>query len=421
MSIRTQAGNRIRVAAMEADNSLWESFDRRGAERMADGEDQLGGTLHPDELAKDVARLYSWANIEDSSYRSFSTRKQMRSSAPIEKTEKPDQSKDKGPAGRPPAHSNGDVAPAAKAEQSPAIQELAALEPPAPELPSPELMTPVLPPPASPRSRKARPVPDERTDAAVPDHYLTSQPPGRTSAMAIYSLAGGVGKTTICANLGRILCSMGKSVLLVDAAGSGILPFYFGASDLRPGMRTFAAPSGNSAPIQIFEAEDMAGEWLENTVKPAMQTVQRTIFDVGPASISRLPQILSLCDVLLVPLLSDLNSIFSTSRIEAAISAMQRRGVHASSPFYIFNLFDEDNSRDRQARELVARQCGDRLLPLTICQSREIGDAIAERMTVADHAPESEVAHQYLRLAMWLRKVAPTAPAVQAAGRWSER
>jgi cellulose biosynthesis protein BcsQ len=100
---------------------------------------------------------------------------------------------------------------------------------------------------------------------------------------------------------------------------------------------------------------------------------------------------------------------------------MQARGISAPSPFYIFNLFDENSSRDQQARELVARQCGDRLLPITICRSHQIADAIADRMTVADHAPEAEIALEYLQLAMWLRKVAPISQAIKAAGRWNEQ
>jgi uncharacterized membrane protein YoaK (UPF0700 family) len=51
--------------------------------------------------------------------------------------------------------------------------------------------------------------------------------------VGIYSVAGGVGKTILCANFGRMLCSLGEQILLVDAAGGEHLPYYFGASDAR--------------------------------------------------------------------------------------------------------------------------------------------------------------------------------------------
>ena len=62
--------------------------------------------------------------------------------------------------------------------------------------------------------------------------------------MAIFSLAGGVGKTSLVATLGRALSARGERVLLVDTAAYGLLPFFFGAGDQRPGMlRTFSPPS----------------------------------------------------------------------------------------------------------------------------------------------------------------------------------
>jgi hypothetical protein len=76
---------------------------------------------------------------------------------------------------------------------------------------------------------------------------------------------------------------------------------------------------------------------------------------------------------------------------------------------------------DQQARELVARQCGERLLPITIRQSTDIAAAIASRMTVADHAPESAVTHDCMELALWLRKIAPAKQANKMVGRWSEQ
>jgi len=54
-------------------------------------------------------------------------------------------------------------------------------------------------------------------------------------------------------------------------------------------------------------------------------------------------------------------------------------------------------------------------------QGVEVGHAIASRMTVVDHAPESEVAHDYVQLAGWLQKVAPVRRAATASGRWTEQ
>jgi hypothetical protein len=68
----------------------------------------------------------------------------------------------------------------------------------------------------------------------------------RAPILAVFSLAGGVGKTSLVATLGRALSARGERILLVDTASFGLLPFFFGARDQRPGvLRTFTAPTSN--------------------------------------------------------------------------------------------------------------------------------------------------------------------------------
>ncbi|HEX3940401.1 MAG TPA: cellulose synthase operon protein YhjQ/BcsQ [Acidobacteriaceae bacterium] len=243
-----------------------------------------------------------------------------------------------------------------------------------------------------------------------------------SASIAIYSLAGGVGKTTICANLGRILCSRGEHVLLMDASGSGLLPFYFGSSNFRPGFRIFADPQGQYPPVRVLgETDAITTAWLDETLDPAMRAVQRTIFDLGAASMAALPQILSRCGALLVPLRTDLNSILTVPRIEAMVSAMRAQGLTVPVPHYVFNAWNEQSSRDQQMRDLVSRQCGGRLLPIAIRDGHECEEAIAGRMTVADHSPASEIASDYSSLAAWISDLLPAQPRTVAAQRWVER
>ena len=70
---------------------------------------------------------------------------------------------------------------------------------------------------------------------------------GAPPVLSVLSLAGGVGKTCLVATLGRALSALGERVLLADTAACGLLPFYFGSHDFRPGVvRTFSPPA--SAP-----------------------------------------------------------------------------------------------------------------------------------------------------------------------------
>ena len=79
----------------------------------------------------------------------------------------------------------------------------------------------------------------------------------RRPVLAVFSLAGGVGKTSMVATLGRTLSSLGEKVLLADTTSHGLLPYYFGATELKPGVvRTFSPPLGSTdAPIHLVSYE----------------------------------------------------------------------------------------------------------------------------------------------------------------------
>jgi cellulose biosynthesis protein BcsQ len=385
---------------------------------MEAGENKPAEAPEADDSAKDVARLYSLAQVEDVPYHRFSRQRRPQTHPPAlseVRQSNPLAARSVAPA----QDAEAEVEPSVASTQTQrgisfaASQTLAANHPATPrQTPHIDVPQTTFPQPGSASHDRPRGV---SLKPGLP------QGEDKPTSMAVYSLAGGVGKTTITANLGRILCSLGEQVLLVDASGSGLLPFYFGASDLRPCLRTFVAPETNYPPMNVIGADDITPEWLENDVKAAMKMVQRTIFDLGPASMAMLPQVLEMCAVLLVPLLSDLNSMLTVSRIEASVKAMQSKRIRAPLPFYVFNKFDERNSMDQEARNLVVRQCDERLLPITIRRSADVTAAICDRMTVADHAAESEVTHDFLEVAMWLRKVMPIRRTAKSPGRWSER
>lgn len=346
---------------------------------MANDEGTQSKAQSPEGLAKDIARLYSYAHVDEGSYRVFPHHPKPHIAQPV--TEIP--------------------APAPSIPQP--LPEPVKNAEPAKNAPPAVVASPIPHPPAQPSS--------------------ASPQTAQKTAIAIVSLAGGVGKTTLAANLGRILSAHNERVLLVDTSGSGLLPFYFGAADLRWGLRNFVSPEPGSLPIQVLGTERVTPEWIQATVTPAMRTAQRTIFDLGLASYALLPEILPLCSVVLVPLVVDLNSIMSIPRIEASNAVLcQKFNLDLPHPTYVLNKYDEESEREREGRELIARQINERLLPISIRRSPYVTEAISQRMTVVDYAFDSKITEDLHQLALWLKQAAPlTQPAAKpAAVRWSE-
>jgi cellulose biosynthesis protein BcsQ len=303
------------------------------------------------------------------------------------------------------------------ASQSPAVRDVAA--PPisggiAPQRPGQEIY------PVIPEQRYETPFggtgPAGGSAAASREIVSAGKPP----VLAVYSVAGGVGKTTVCANLGKTLCSLGEQLLLVDATGRGLLPFYFGATEQRAGVRKFVAPGASAPPIQIITGVECTPQWLDRDVKDLMATAQRTIFDLGPASQNLLPAILEMCTVVLVPLLPDLNSIVSVPRIESLLN-VPATGAKSPGLFYFFNRYDEQSENDRWARDFVVRHCGHRLLPFSLRHGRELTEALRGGFPGMDSTPGSELSHDYLQLALCVRRVAPLSSHAVLPGRWSEQ
>jgi cellulose synthase operon protein YhjQ len=284
---------------------------------------------------------------------------------------------------------------------------------------------------------------------AAPAETAPAQPPARVPVMAVFSLAGGVGKTSLVASLGRALSARGERVLLVDTAAYGLLPFFFGARDQRPGMlRTFNPPGVSAdAPIQLVTLDpegqppEHANEpvnqdpnqhplqapnqdWLAQEVSRYTRTANRVLIDLPTASGSTTRRVLRLAPIVLVPVLPDMNSVVSVGAIEAFFRH-NGTGVNTGGkqimPYYVLNQFDYSLPLHLDVREILREQIGDRLLPFALRRSPAVSEALAEGMTVMDYAPSAVVAEDYANLAGWVRSL--NAPATQSyrGVRWSER
>jgi cellulose synthase operon protein YhjQ len=252
----------------------------------------------------------------------------------------------------------------------------------------------------------------------------------RTPVLAVFSLAGGVGKTSLVATVGRALSSLGEKVLLADTTSHGLLPFYFGASELRQGsVRTFSPPSGSTdAPIYLvsYDVEqkahdEEAQQKLAEEVLNSSRGTHRILLDLTANSGWIVGHLSRMNPTILVPLAPDMNSVISVQAIEKFFNGMIDGDGRPLEPYYLLNQFDASLPLHLDVREVLRRQLGDRLLPFVIRRAPIVSEALAEGMTVVDYSPDSPVSEDYMNVATWLRNIAAPAAAGFRNVRWSER
>ena len=272
-----------------------------------------------------------------------------------------------------------------------------------------------------------------RSIFAPPDVVTTPSLEDRPPMVAVFSLAGGVGKTCLVATLGRALAAFGEHVLLADTAAYGPLPLYFGSRDFKPGVvRTFSPPGGeNDAPVQVLtlEPERYPGDGADEH-DPLLgelgrdgRGASRILVDIGTASRQVTRRLLLLRPTILVPILPDISSVATVRSLEAFLfnpANPLNRDRETGSAFYLLNQFDASSPLHLDVRETLQQQLGDRLLPLVLRRSSAVSEALAEGTTVIDYAPASAVAGDYMHLAGWLRSLVAPATVEHPGVRWSE-
>ncbi len=270
----------------------------------------------------------------------------------------------------------------------------------------------------------------EQPGQELPEAAPVRRKETRTPVLAVFSLAGGVGKTSLVATVGRSLSSLGEKVLLTDTTSHGLLPFYFGASELRQGsVRTFSPPSGSTdAPIYLVSYDvdqkvvDEASQELlvEEIINNSLGT-HRILLDLTASSAWVVRHMARMNPTILVPVAPDMNSVISLQSVEKFFHGVIDADGRPIQPYYLLNQFDASLPLHLDVREVLRRQLGDRLLPFVIHRAPAVSEALAEGMTVVDYAPESTVSEDYLSVATWLRTIAAPATAGFRNVRWSER
>jgi cellulose synthase operon protein YhjQ len=242
----------------------------------------------------------------------------------------------------------------------------------------------------------------------------------RTPLLAVYSLAGGVGKTSLLATMGRALSLKGEKVMVADTTSDGLLQYYFGARQLGPGMVRAFAPRdqkmGEAVSLVIYDAASRVGDerqqatMAEEILRNATGN-HRLLLDLSFGSGWLIRQMANLHPIVLVPITPDMNSVISLQSVERMFRSITDSEGRSILPFYVLNRFVASLPLHLDVREVFRRQLGERLLRVAIRDSPAVSEALAEGMTVLDYAPSAPVSLDLLEVAAWIRSMSPPATA----------
>jgi cellulose synthase operon protein YhjQ len=232
----------------------------------------------------------------------------------------------------------------------------------------------------------------------------SSQPrltPGSGAALAFASCAGGVGKTTLCATVARVLSSRVGNVLVADRCRDGIIPYFFSLERQSAGGLQTVYPNARRAGYQMTlvaapGSEQPTSAWLEQLqAESPLTLLDLPTFNERPTAgaLDRVSQII-------VPLIPDVQSIASMARAEE-LSSMLEDGQHRRNLF-VLNRFDEARPMHREIRTYLEKLLEDRLAPVVVRESEYIPEALSLGMTVLDHAPQAAVVKDFTQLVAWL-------------------
>lgn len=244
--------------------------------------------------------------------------------------------------------------------------------------------------------------------------------------VAVASVKGGTGRTTLAAHLAALLAREGQAALVVDLDPQNALGHWFGmapgehfglarrganADDLVAYTRRMRAevpfvPFGACGLDDLLELErDVAGrlEWL----RKRLDALTRGAFDVvivdapaGSGPFAR--QALLHADLVLGVLAPDGASYASVPMMKELVDELSFPREGFLGAYYLLNGYDARRSLHRDVKAALANLLEDAALPVALPVDTSVREALARQHTLFDENPDSPVLWGLKEVAEWL-------------------
>jgi len=253
--------------------------------------------------------------------------------------------------------------------------------------------------------------------------------------IAVIGAKGGVGKTTVAANLGASLAEAGRPVLAIDLDPQNGLRFHLaldrqacetGLAGVLAGRATWsqAMQPGRGGtvllPFGAIDDEDQIElerhlaehpDWLADTLARFTLPPQTLVLlDTPPGPSVYLQQALRVAHLGVVTLLPDAGSFATMPLVDRMIDKYCRGRPDFIASVYVVNQVDAGKRLSRDVLQALRAELGDRLLGV-VHQDQAVCEALASAVDVRSYAPYSQAAEDFAQCARQvLARLAPQAP-----------
>nr|WP_313740154.1 cellulose biosynthesis protein BcsQ [Pseudomonas sp.] len=245
--------------------------------------------------------------------------------------------------------------------------------------------------------------------------------------IAVMSAKGGVGKTTLTANLGTALRRTGRQVAVVDLDPQNGLHHHFQpvdgqAFDLEQGG--IAQPSDHRSALGMFSTDSVLlvpygnveqghRDALEQNLRSDPLWLARhladlplehgaiVLLDTPPGSSSYLRQALSVANTAVAVSLPDVASYTTLPQIDKLVAAYTEGRADFDGVSYVINQVDPGHLLSKNIAQVLQGLLGGKVLGV-VQRDPAIGEALAFNRNVLVHAPDGRGSHDLLLCAQAL-------------------
>lgn len=247
------------------------------------------------------------------------------------------------------------------------------------------------------------------------------------SIIGVVSMKGGVGKTSVTANLAVAMASaLGPGrVSAIDLDPQNALHFHLGVDSNDPtgvcihslsGQNwrkmvhasehgVSCLPYGDVTTEQQLAFEDLLTEnpsWISDCIEGAdLNNDSIVLVDTPPGPSPYLRQTLACADLILVVLLADAASYATISAMETWLAEMRRQYPRARH-LYVLNQVDRTDLLNKDVSDLLRQKLGKNLIPIGIHADEAVREALAFQQPVLSYDPHGQASHDLASLADYL-------------------